>query len=213
MSNHIITVSHVSKSFKQKQALRDVSLTIDPHQVYGFSGANGSGKSVLFKTILGFIKPSKGSVIVEGKRIRTDVTFAENIGFSMQEYGLLPDKTGLENIQLLQLIDSKANNTAEELLVYVGLDPTLTQKVKDYSLGMNQRLLIAAALVGNHDILIFDEPTNALDDDGQLFLIKLIADLKQQGKTILLSSHDGVFLNKVSDHVFKMRDGQLVENA
>lgn len=210
MSQHLIEVSHVSKVFKKKQALRDISLTIDTPGVYGFSGANGSGKSVLFKTIIGFIRPTQGHVTVQGKIIRQDVTFADNLGFAMQEYGLIPEKTGLANIELLKLVDTKTSRSATELLTYVGLDPNVEQKVKDYSLGMNQRLLIAASLVGDHDILIFDEPTNALDDDGQLFLIRLINDLKEAGKTILLSSHDGVFLNKVSDHIFKMRDGQLV---
>lgn len=211
MVNDVISVNHVSKKFKNKQALDDINLTIQPNKIYGFSGPNGSGKSVLFKTILGFIKPTTGEVVVENKVIRKDTTFAENIGFSMQEYGLLPDKTGLENIELLSLIDSESALTTAELLKYVGLDPTITQKVKDYSLGMNQRLLIAAALVGNHDILIFDEPSNALDDDGQQFLIQLLSDLKSKGKTILLSSHDGVFLENVSDHIFKMRDGKLIE--
>lgn len=211
MVDNVISVNHVSKKFKNKQALDDISLTIQPNNIYGFSGPNGSGKSVLFKTILGFIKPTTGEVIVENKVIRKDTTFAENIGFSMQEYGLLPDKTGFENIELLSLIDDDSDLTTEELLQYVGLNPKTTQKVKDYSLGMNQRLLIAAALVGNHDILIFDEPTNALDDEGQQFLIQLLSDLKSKGKTILLSSHDGVFLQNVSDHIFKMRDGKLIE--
>lgn len=211
MVDNVISVNHVSKKFKNKQALDDISLTIQPNNIYGFSGPNGSGKSVLFKTILGFIKPTTGEVIVENKVIRKDTTFAENIGFSMQEYGLLPDKTGFENIELLSLIDDDSELTTEELLQYVGLNPKTTQKVKDYSLGMNQRLLIAAALVGNHDILIFDEPTNALDEEGQQFLIQLLSDLKSKGKTILLSSHDGVFLQNVSDHIFKMRDGKLIE--
>jgi len=141
------------------------------------------------------------------------VMFAENIGFSIQEYGVLGDKTATENLSLLNILNNQvetADTNIQQLLSYVGLDPNNKDKVKHYSLGMKQRLSLAVALLNDNKILIFDEPTNALDDSGQDFLVAMINDLKLKGKTILISSHDKYFLNQVSDHIFKFNEGTIV---
>ncbi|MBT9009109.1 ABC transporter ATP-binding protein [Lactobacillus delbrueckii subsp. bulgaricus] len=207
----IIEVDHVTKRFKNKLPLNDVSFSIDAGKIYGFRGPNGSGKSVTFKTVLGFIRPNSGTVKVLGKKIRQDVIFAPDTGFAISEYGLLEDKTGLENLNLLKVLNDDQSSQAEAILQRVGLDPANPLKLKEYSLGMRQRLLIAAALLGDKQILLFDEPTNALDEDGQDFLARLLLELKDQGKTILVSSHDKDFLNRVADHIFVYSEGKIVK--
>ncbi|MFZ2333014.1 MAG: ATP-binding cassette domain-containing protein, partial [Lactobacillus delbrueckii] len=132
-------------------------------------------------------------------------------GFAISEYGLLEDKTGLENLNLLKVLNDDQSSQAEAILQRVGLDPANPLKLKEYSLGMRQRLLIAAALLGDKQILLFDEPTNALDEDGQDFLARLLLELKDQGKTILVSSHDKDFLNRVADHIFVYSEGKIVK--
>ncbi|ERL66545.1 ATP-binding cassette domain-containing protein [Schleiferilactobacillus shenzhenensis] len=210
MAKEVISLENVSKRFRRKAALTDITLHIFENHVYGFSGPNGSGKTLTFKTILGFAKASQGKVIVNGTVVRQDDLFARQIGFAIPEYGLLPSKSGQENLKLLAILSQSSESEVFNLLTYVGLNPTDPQKIKDYSLGMRQRLLIAAALVGDNPILIFDEPTNALDEAGQLFMVKLINDLKARGKTILVSSHDASFLKQVSDHIFYFSEGRLV---
>ncbi|KRL47324.1 MULTISPECIES: ABC transporter ATP-binding protein [Lacticaseibacillus] len=211
MSNPLIELRHVSKQFHHRVVLHDINLTIYAHRIYGFSGPNGSGKTLTFKTILGFAKASSGQVQVNGAIIRKDTLFAPGIGFALSEYNVLPNKNGRENLALLALLAGNDQATSiDELLTLVGLSPTDPRKVKDYSLGMRQRLLVAVALIGDHPIVIFDEPTNALDEDGQQFMITLIKDLQARGKTVLVSSHDAAFLKAVSDEIFYFSDGQIV---
>lgn len=210
MSN-IIELDHVTKKFKNKLALNDISLTIAENKIYGFRGPNGSGKSVTFKTILGFVRPTTGTVKVEGKIIRQDVIFAPDTAFAISEYGLLEDKTGLENLELLKVLNEDQSSDSKKIMQRVGLDPNNPLKLKEYSLGMRQRLLIAAALLGDNKIIILDEPTNALDEEGQDFVAKLILELKQEGKTVLVSSHDKEFLDQVADHIFVFSEGRIVK--
>ncbi|AUH38845.1 MULTISPECIES: ATP-binding cassette domain-containing protein [Lactobacillales] len=210
MAKKIIELKSVSKSFYHKLALQNINISIDENKVYGFSGPNGSGKTLTFKTILGFVKPSSGQVFVNGSVIRTDSLFAKDIGFALPEYNLLPNKSGLTNLKLLSLLSQTKEDNEIELLTYVGLNPIDDRKIKDYSLGMRQRLLIASALIDDKPILMFDEPTNALDEDGQQFMINLITDLKAKGKTILVSSHDAMFLKSVSDKLFYFNDGKVI---
>jgi ABC-2 type transport system ATP-binding protein len=213
LTEKVIELINVSKSFRNKPALRDLNFHIDAHKTYGFSGPNGSGKTLTFKTILGFSKATTGQVIVNGDTIRKDTLFASNIGFAIPEYGVLPNKSGAENLKLLSILAKSDENQVASLLSYVGLDPTDTQYVKSYSLGMRQRLLISAALIADNPTLIFDEPTNALDESGQQFMVNLINDLKSKGKTILVSSHDSTFLKRISDKIFYFNEGQIVREA
>jgi ABC-2 type transport system ATP-binding protein len=213
MSQALIELKNVTKTFQKKIALKDVNLKLYAHNVYGFSGPNGSGKTITFKSILGFVKVSKGTVIVNREVIRKDRLFARGIGFSIQEYGVLPNKSGRENLELLALLSPKKTGQIDDILTYVGLHPEDLRKVKDYSLGMKQRLLIAVALIGDDDILIFDEPTNALDEAGQAFMVDLIQDLQNKGKTILVSSHDSAFLKKVSNKIFYFNEGEIVNEV
>ncbi len=203
MTSPIIELKNVSKKFRNRTVIHGLNLELNANQIYGFSGPNGAGKTLTFKLILGFVKATRGQVIVNGKVLRQDTLFAPGIDFAIQEYGLLADKSGSENLKLLSILSKIQTSVVPGILSYVGLDPIDDRQVREYSLGMKQRLLIAAALLRDDNILIFDEPTNALDENGQHFLVSLIRDLKSQGKTILISSHDAEFLKLVSDKIFK----------
>ncbi|BDR55614.1 ABC transporter ATP-binding protein [Xylocopilactobacillus apis] len=209
----IIKLDHINKTIGQKMILNDISLELDEQLVYGFAGPNGSGKTMLLKSIIGFVHPTSGQVEVMGQKIRKDVLFAPTIGFSFGTEGLLPIFDGKTNLQLILSADPKSNkyHQIEEILRLVGLDPNDRRTVKNYSLGMQQRLSIGCALINDLPIIILDEPTNGLDKKGQEFLVQLIGKLKSQRKTVLLTSHDEAFLTKVSDQVFNISEGQIVE--
>ncbi|MGX7417403.1 ABC transporter ATP-binding protein [Carnobacterium gallinarum] len=207
----IIKFNNVSKKLKRKLILDEVSFTIDDGVICGFSGPNGSGKSMIFKTIIGFLNPDEGNVIVNGKQIRKDELFASDVAFSMDNEGILEEFSARKNLELISLLNDKPK-TAEkikELLEYVGLKQD-EKKVKEFSLGMKKRLSLACALISDSPIIILDEPTNALDDKGKVFLKKLILTQKNEGKTVLVSSHDRLFLEEISDRIINISEGRIV---
>lgn len=209
----IIKLDHVSKTIGQRQILHDICLDLNQQLVYGFAGANGSGKTMLLKSIIGFVRPTKGSVEVMGQKIRQDVLFSPKIGFSFGTEGLLPILDGKTNLELILSAEKKSSPTdkIEAMLKLVGLDPQDRRTVKNYSLGMQERLSLGCALINDQPIIIFDEPTNGLDKKGQAFLVPLIKNLKSQAKTVLLTSHDEKFLSLVSDQIFEISEGRINE--
>lgn len=207
---NVIQIKNLYKKIKKKVILQNINLTINKNKVYGFSGPNGSGKTMTFKVILGFVRPTSGKIIVNNEEIRKDTLFAQDVGFSITEYGPLIHKTAQENLELLALLGKHNSEKIPQLLSYVGLKPDDKRKVKEFSLGMKQRLSIAMALIGDADILIFDEPTNALDEEGQQFLLSMLKDQKKLGKTILISSHDKNFLTEITDKIFVYSDGSII---
>lgn len=208
----IVKIEHVTKKMKSLVALDDISLEISESGIYGFVGPNGSGKSLIFKTILGFLKPDSGQVFVHGKKLRKDVLFAEDTGYSMVEYAALADKTGRQNLELMDILASEKHDL-DKLLRYVGLDPNNQRTYKEYSLGMKQRLLLAMAMLSDPSLLIFDEPTNALDEDGQEFLKRLVLEQRKRGKTLLISSHDKTFITDVADKIYYVSEGRIKKEA
>lgn len=206
----LIELKDVNKRIRNKQLLTQVSLSLTAGRVYGFTGPNGSGKTVLLKTVLGFMRPNSGTVLVAGQMIRRDVMFADQIGFSLGPADLLPTLTGLTNLQLIQSVRQHVDQQKIiALLKKVGLDPQDRTLVRDYSLGMQQRLSIAGALITDQPIIILDEPTNGLDEKGQQFLRNLISELKARGKTVLLTSHDAAFLTSVSQQLYRVSEGRV----
>lgn len=206
----IIELSNVTKTIGQQTLLDAVSLTLTAGRVYGFAGPNGAGKTVLLETILGFVRPNRGVVTVNGVRVRHDQMFAPDVGFALGTDALLPMFDGRTNLGLVAR--TKANARPEHiqaLLTRVGLNPFNKQKVRDYSLGMHQRLNVACALVNDDAIVILDEPTNGLDQAGQQFLRELVGELRTARKTVLLTSHDGAFLAEMCDQLFTVNAGRV----
>ena len=205
-----IELIHVTKKFGQELVLKEVNLTLEQGRVYGIVGNNGSGKTVLMKCICGFLIPTTGLIRVFGSSIGQDVDFPESLGVIIETPGFLTNLTGRKNLEILAGMRRKIG-PAEILqgLEKVGLDPALKKPVANYSLGMRQRLGIAQAIMEDPKLLILDEPFNGLDKHGVGEIRKLLLELKEEGKTILLASHNEEDIRILCDEVYEMDGGVL----
>lgn len=205
-----IELIHVTKKFGQELVLKEVNLTLEQGRVYGIVGNNGSGKTVLMKCICGFLIPTTGLIQVFGSSIGQDVDFPESLGVIIETPGFLTNLTGRKNLEILAGMRRKIG-PAEilQVLEKVGLDPALKKPVANYSLGMRQRLGIAQAIMEDPKLLILDEPFNGLDKHGVGEIRKLLLELKEKGKTILLASHNEEDIRILCDEVYEMDGGVL----
>lgn len=205
-----IELIHVTKKFGQELVLKEVNLTLEQGRVYGIVGNNGSGKTVLMKCICGFLIPTTGLIQVFGNSIGQDVDFPESLGVIIETPGFLTNLTGRKNLEILAGMRRKIG-PAEilQVLEKVGLDPALKKPVANYSLGMRQRLGIAQAIMEDPKLLILDEPFNGLDKHGVGEIRKLLLELKEEGKTILLASHNEEDIRILCDEVYEMDGGVL----
>ena len=205
-----IEVQNVVKRFRDQVVLKNVSISFEKGQIHGIVGRNGSGKTVLFKCICGLMHPEEGVILVNGKRVGRDVDMPEDIGAIIEAPGFLPNYSGYKNLRFLANIRRKIGK--EEILNVlktVGLDPESRKHVGKYSLGMRQRLGIAQAIMDDPEILILDEPMNGLDNAGVQDIRALLLELKAQGKTILLASHNHEDIAALCDTVHEMDGGVL----
>ena len=205
-----IEVQNVVKRFSDQVVLKNVSISFEKGKIHGIVGRNGSGKTVLFKCICGLMHPEEGVILVNGKRVGRDVDMPEDIGAIIEAPGFLPNYSGYKNLRFLANIRRKIGK--EEILNVlktVGLDPESRKHVGKYSLGMRQRLGIAQAIMEDPEILILDEPMNGLDNAGVQDIRALLLELKAQGKTILLASHNHEDIAALCDTVHEMDGGVL----
>ncbi len=210
----IIEIENLTKKFGDVTALENVNLSIGRGKIYGIVGRNGSGKTVLFKLITGYLKPTAGRVIVSGKEIGKDTDFAEDIGIIIETPGFLGGFNGYKNLEYLAGIKKQiGKDEIRKSMELAGLDPDSRKKVKKYSLGMRQRLGIAQAIMEHPKFLILDEPMNGLDREGAAEIRKLFRKLKEEGTTILLSSHHKEDMDELCDIVYEMEDGCLRNSA
>lgn len=210
MMESIIKVDSVTKKFGADTALNNVSIEFYKGKIYGIIGRNGSGKTVLFKTIIGFLRPTNGRVLVEGKEIGKDTDFADNIGIIIETPGFLGSYNGYKNLEYLANIKNFiGKKEIRESMERVGLDPDSKKKVSKYSLGMRQRLGIAQAIMENPDILILDEPMNGLDNQGVEDVRGILLNLRDEGKAIILASHNKEDIEILCDEVYEMDHGNL----
>ena len=206
-----IEVQNVVKRFRDQVVLKNVSISFEKGQIHGIVGRNGSGKTVLFKCICGLMHPEEGVILVNGRRVGRDVDMPEDIGAIIEAPGFLPNYSGYKNLRFLANIRRKIGK--EEILNVlktVGLDPESRKHVGKYSLGMRQRLGIAQAIMEDPEILILDEPMNGLDNAGVQDIRALLLELKAQGKTILLASHNHEDIAALCDTVHEMDGGVLL---
>ena len=205
-----IVVEDVSLHIGKAHILDQVSAVFQPGEISGIVGRNGSGKSMLFKCICGFIKPSSGKIIIGNTDYHKTRAFPRSMGFIIEAPGFLPDCSALDNLIRLASINGRAQiNQLKEWIETVGLDPLDRKKVGKFSLGMKQRLGIAQAIMENPDYLILDEPFNGLDNTGVEDIRTLLLNLKNQGKTILLSSHNPLDITLLCDRVYEMDHGKM----
>lgn len=202
-----IKVEHIYKSFGKDSVLTDVSLSIQPGQIFGVVGNNGSGKTVLMKCICGFLKPDKGIVRVNGQQVGKDCDFPDSMGLIIETPGFIPNLSGFQNLKILAALKGRiGKKEISDTIIRVGLDPTMRKPVSKYSLGMRQRLGIAQAIMEDPDILILDEPFNGLDKAGVAQMRELVKELKIQGKSILLASHNVQDIEELCDDVHEMEE-------
>lgn len=205
----MIEVKNVSVTIGKNRILQDISVTFEKGKIHGLIGRNGSGKTVLMKCICGFMKPTSGAVFVEGKQIGKDVDFVPDAGVIIETPGFVPFYSGIRNLQILAALNHKiGNEEIREAMQTVGLDPGLKRHVKKYSLGMRQRLGIAQAIMENPKLLILDEPFNGLDKEGVEQMRTYFLKLKEEGVTILLTSHTSEDIKLLCDTVTGMEKGR-----
>lgn len=207
----LIEMKHVSKAFRNKNILQDVSFTVQQGETVGLVGANGAGKSVLFKLLCGFVEPDKGSIIVDGKKLGKGRDFPENMGVFINSPGFIGIYNGFKNLKFLADIQGKiGTKEIEDAMLKVGLDPFNKTKVDNYSLGMKQKLGLAQAIMENQDILVLDEPFNSLDYKTYGDIKEIIRMLKADGKTIFLTSHNFSDIEQLCDKVYIIEEHRLI---
>lgn len=206
----MIQLQEVSKQIGGRVVLDRITATLRTGTITGLQGINGSGKTMLMRVIAGLIKPTKGSVVIDGKELWKDVAMPESMGLLIENPAFLDTYTGVQNLDMLAFLSGGASaRYLSSLIRKVGLDPSDKRKYKKYSLGMKQRLGIAAAIMGEPDVVLLDEPTNALDESGIEMLRKVIKEQKERGATVVLASHDRAFLESLSDEVLVFEAGKV----
>ncbi|MDI6618912.1 MAG: ABC transporter ATP-binding protein [Clostridiales bacterium] len=205
-----ISVQNVYKSFGEEVVLHGISHDFEEGKIHGIIGNNGSGKTVLLKCICGFLLPDRGRILVNYMQVGRDVDFPDNMGIIIEVPGFLPGLTGIKNLSILASLKNRVTREAISAAIRrVGLDPDMKKPVGKYSLGMRQRLGIAQAIMEDPSILILDEPFNGLDKNGVIQMHELIKDLRNQGKTILLSSHNQIDIDNLCDTVCEIDAGVM----
>ncbi len=218
----MIDISKASKRIKGSLVLDSVSITIPNGAIVGLAGVNGSGKTMLLRAIAGLIGLTSGSISVDGQIIGRDRTFPPSIGLLIENPAFLNAYTGRDNLRMLagvgrhvSGVGAKAHALADKLAVRsleaVGLDPFDKRKFRKYSLGMKQRLGIAAAIMEEPDIVLLDEPTNALDVQGVSLFEELVDAQRRRGATLLIASHDASLLDAMADIVYTFSDGKVID--
>lgn len=207
-----VKVQNVSKQFGRKVILRDVSFTVAQGETIGLVGANGSGKSVLFKILCGFETPDSGKVYVRGKQLgKGGRDFPENMGVFINSPGFIGIYSGFQNLKFLAAIQGKiGNKEIQNAMEKVGLDPENKTKVDNYSLGMKQKLGLAQAIMEEQDILVLDEPFNALDIKTYEDVKAIIRMLTAEGKTIFLTSHHYKGIEQLCSQIYMIEDCNLL---
>lgn len=211
-----IEVKNLCKTINKNMVLDNINLHMVSGQVYGFQGINGSGKTMLMRALIGLIHPTSGTILIDQKELGKDMDFPKSIGFLLENPTFLDMYSGPDNLRLLAGVDNNIsadmiNKEIDSLIEEVGLKSARNKKYKKYSLGMKQRLGIAAAVLGNPDIVVLDEPTNALDDDGKDMVKRIVKMQKERGALVIISCHEMQILEELSDEIVRLKEGRICE--
>lgn len=208
-----VRLENVQKSLKSNQVLRDITYMFEGGKIYGVYGHNGCGKTMLLRAISGLLIPDDGKVMVNGRQLHKDnISFPESIGIIIEHMELLPQYSAFDNLKILAKIKKKAKDEdIREALEAVGLEPSSKKKVRKFSLGMKQRLNIAQAVFENPEMIILDEPTNAIDTKGVALIYALLRKHRDRGALIIITSHHKEDLQELSDITIKMEEGMIVD--
>lgn len=204
-------LNDISKKIKKTTVLHDISIKLEGGNVYGLRGKNGCGKTMLMRVMSGLMRPTTGKVVIDGRELWKDMTFPDSIGVLIENPSFIDGYTGYKNLKMLAdikgIIGEKEIRDAMEK---VGLDSYDKRKYRKYSLGMKQKLGIACAFMEHPDIVIMDEPINAIDSDGVELVRKIMDELKSEGRIIIIACHDAEEMELLADEIFVMEDGTIV---
>ena len=205
-----IVIENVSKSIHGVEVLKDINVKFEGGKIYGLRGKNGSGKTMIMRMISGLIRPSSGRVIIDGKMLGRDMSFPESIGVLIENPSFISGYTGYKNLKVLADIKGIiGDKQIKESIRKVGLNPEDKRKYRKYSLEMKQRLGIAAAIMEQPDIILLDEPINAIDENGVEQVRKILNELKDMNRVIIIACHDREELERLSDVIYDMAEGRL----
>ncbi len=205
----VIKIDDVSKKIKDQMILDHITMEFHGGTVYGITGINGSGKTMLLRLISGLMRPSSGSVLYNDQRLYHDINFLPSIGIVIENVDLYPEFTGFQNLKMLANIRKRIQDAdIERALSRVGLDPKDKRTVKKYSLGMRKKLAIAQAIMESPEVILLDEPTSALDAESVEKVRDIIKAEKERGALILLTSHNADDIRILCDEIYALQNGR-----
>lgn len=208
-----LEVEEINKKIGVDDVLCEISLSMEKGKIYGLQGKNGCGKSMLMRVICGLILPTSGRIMIDGEELGKELSFPESIGVFIEKPGFLDAYSGFQNLSMLASIKKKiGGREIKQTLKRVGLEDVMHKKYKKYSLGMKQKLGIAAVIMEQPDIVILDEPANALDEKSEQRLWQIVKEEKERGALVIISCHTSEVLEEISDEIFKMDQGQITEH-
>lgn len=206
----MLEIRNVTKILNKKKVLDGISYTFDEKTIYGLHGINGSGKTMLLRLIAGLIVPTQGEVYWNNKKLHEDISFPGNVGIVIENMEMLPQYTARQNLRILSKLKNIASeDDIESALKRVGLDEAMDMNVKKYSLGMKQRLNIAQAIFEKQDLILLDEPTNALDEEGVGLIYDIVQKEKERGATVIIATHHKEDLDNMCDVLISVKSGRI----
>jgi ABC-2 type transport system ATP-binding protein len=208
-----LEVRNLTKRYGATVAVDDLSFSVEAGRVTGFLGPNGAGKTTTMRALLGLLRPTRGEALVEGRPAAAMARPLETIGAALEATAFHPGRSGRNHLRALAAAAKLPSSRVEEVLEMVELTGAARRRVKGYSLGMRQRLALAAALLGDPRILILDEPANGLDPQGMRWLRDLLRAQAAEGRTVLVSSHVLSEVSQVAEELVLIRDGKLVSHT
>lgn len=207
-----IRIENLNKKIKGSVILDDISLTMTPGRIYGLRGKNGCGKTMLMRAICGLLIPDGGHIYIDDEELHRDIKFPRSIGALIENPSFLPQYTGFRNLRLLaKLMGGISDDDVRYAIERTGLDPDDKRVYRKYSLGMKQKLGIANAIMGEPDVIVLDEPINALDEESVENIKKELLKLRDGGSLIITACHDREELEYLCDEIYEMKDGMIVQ--
>ncbi|MBC1360750.1 ABC transporter ATP-binding protein [Listeria welshimeri] len=209
----MIKIVNLQKKIKHAEVLTDINYSFEPGKIYGVFGKNGSGKTMLLRSLAGLIIPTSGEIFIDNKQLHQDISFPPSMGIIIENMELLPQFDAKTNLKIIAKIKNIASEQdIENAINRVGLAPHADKKIKKYSLGMKQRLNIAQAIFEKPDIILLDEPTNAIDDQGIELVNQLLLEEKQRGATIIIACHHKEDIEPLCDICLRMDQGKIIHD-
>lgn len=207
-----LELTDISKKIGADEVLSGITLSMERGKVYGLQGKNGCGKSMLMRVICGLVLPTVGEVKIDGKILGKEFSFPPSVGVFIEKPGFLDSYSGFQNLMMLASIKGQISGAeVKDVIKRVGLQDVMYKKYRKYSLGMKQKLGIAAAIMEKPELIILDEPSNALDEKSEEILWQIVGEEKER-EHYLISCHTTETLEKVSDEIFRMDMGQIKEH-